>query len=247
MFLLLELLARHGTMGVTALSREAHLSKGTVSRYLDTLTALGYVRREAGGVYTLTARILTLSGQYLCRLDPVETALPFVRRLAEETGETAHLACRDNTVVRYVATYGDHGLPPREGETLPLYCTAAGKALLSTLSDSDVRSVWKTSDIRPLTPRTVVDLPALLGGLRAVREAGIAHCDGEWESGVYSIAAAVHDYTGQCPYALVLCSTCARFTPERIAALLPLLEDAREQLETQWGYVPKSLAPEENV
>ena len=93
---ILELLAQHGTAGVTALAAELGVHKSTASRLLGALEARGLVEQvEERGQYRLGVGILRLAGATNARLDLVEQARPICRTLAAATKDTVNLTVLD--------------------------------------------------------------------------------------------------------------------------------------------------------
>jgi DNA-binding IclR family transcriptional regulator len=84
----------------------------------------------------------------------------------------------------------------RVGMRLPAAFTATGKAMLSTLADADVDSLYGKKPLEGLTPRSVRSLPALKRQLREVRRLGYSIDDGETREGMYSFGAPVLNRTG---------------------------------------------------
>lgn len=79
-------------LGVTEISEIVGLHKSTVSRMLNGLAELGYVRREqSGGRYRLGLSVLELSAPLLADLDIRAAGLEHLERLTEITGETTAL------------------------------------------------------------------------------------------------------------------------------------------------------------
>jgi len=81
------------------------------------------------------------------------------------------------------------------GETFPLYCTANGKAYLSSLDELQVEQlIGKSYEAR--TPNTLTKLSALLAELRTVRKNGIAYDREEHTIGICAVGVALHDPLG---------------------------------------------------
>lgn len=79
-------------LGVTEISEIVGLHKSTVSRMLNGLSELGYVRREANsGRYRLGLSVLELSAPLLADLDIRAAGLEHLERLTDITGETTAL------------------------------------------------------------------------------------------------------------------------------------------------------------
>ncbi|MEV6984146.1 helix-turn-helix domain-containing protein [Sphaerisporangium sp. NPDC051017] len=131
---LLRLLADgHRGRTPTELAQELGLSRPIVYRLLTTLQNEGFARRDAEGRVHLGFGVLALARavQPLLRA----AALPALRRLAEETGATAHLTAAEGDEGLAIAvvepTWTDMHVAYREGSRHPLSRGAAGLAILA--------------------------------------------------------------------------------------------------------------------
>lgn len=165
----------------------------TARRLLTRLHEEGYVSRtnDARRLYMPTMRIVALAGQVAERAELPRRALPYVARLHEQTGATAHLAIpsyRSALCLVHDAN-GCRPARPQLHELVPSHCTATGKVLLSW------RDRWRESLLRePLerhTDRTLVDPAAVVAESDAIRARGYATEDGEYQEGVRAVAAPV--------------------------------------------------------
>ncbi|WP_033295486.1 IclR family transcriptional regulator [Amycolatopsis jejuensis] len=193
-FQLLEhMTAAGGELGLSQLATESGVPTATIHRMLQTLAQFGYVRQEpATRQYTLGPELIHLGGSAGRLLG--SWARPALDRLVRETGETASLAVLDGAEIVYLAQVpSPHTLRmlTELGRRVPAHCTAAGKALLSLLSDMEVASLFDRHPPEPMTARTLADPAAVLAHLASVRAQGFAVEDGEQEIGVRAFAVAV--------------------------------------------------------
>ncbi len=124
-----------------------------------------------------------------------------IATLADQVGESAHLAVPHGRDVLYVVEERAPGRPPLVtdvGVRLPAHLAASGRAILAALSPAQVRALYP--DRAAFVNRTGVG-PAGPGALRTVlsetRQRGYAVEDGEITTGFASVAAAVLDHNGQ--------------------------------------------------
>jgi IclR family acetate operon transcriptional repressor len=192
-FELLDRIADNGDpVTVSALATESGLPLPTVHRLLKTLVALGYVRQLPSRRYALGPRLIRLGENAGRALGAA--AHPFLAELVDSTGETANLAMRESDLVVYVAQ-----VPSRHamrmfteiGRRVLPHCTGVGKALLSKLSDDEVKAIVQRVGMPALTDRTITDLDALLADLELIRARGWAEDNGEQEIGVRCLAVPV--------------------------------------------------------
>ena len=99
---LLELLGDQGAMSLTHLCQELGQPKSSVFRYLVTLEERGYVQRANNDEYTLGIKLMELGRVVSNRFTVYEIALPFMRQLVEEFGETVNLAILEGGKIVYL-------------------------------------------------------------------------------------------------------------------------------------------------
>lgn len=185
-FDLLELIAdAGGDVTLSELSAAADLPLPTIHRLLRTLVSLGYARQLANRRYALGARLIRL-GEVANRQFG-QVAVPQLERLVERLGETANLATIDGDRIIYVSQApSPHAMRmfTEVGRRSHLHSTGVGKAILSQLSDDEVREIIRRTGMPRATEHTIDSLDALLADLAVSRERGYAIDDGEQEIGV---------------------------------------------------------------
>jgi DNA-binding IclR family transcriptional regulator len=153
------------------------------------------------------------------RLDLAALAEPILRRLAEETGETANLIVpRPGGTEAIAQVDGRHVLGATNwvGRPLGLHSTAAGKVFLAfgaaTAASAD-------GSLEQLTPATITDPAALTAELETARSAGYATLVDELEVGLSAVGAPVRDRSGTVVAALTVSGATLRLPAQRLALL----------------------------
>ncbi|WP_343208290.1 IclR family transcriptional regulator [Anaerolentibacter hominis] len=242
-FHVLETLADTGPAGLMELSDFLALNKSTVHRLLASLIYMGYVTQDSGtGKYMLTFKVVELSRKVLARTDILSLAHPRLERLAGECRETVHLVRRSGSNVIYIdkvepvcVRESAIRMASQVGSLRPLYCSAVGKAILSTLSEPEIRSIWTESHIEKKTEHTITSLPLLLDELNEVRRRGYALDNEENEIGVRCIAASIYDFHGEALYAFSISAPISRMDDARIESLASYVLAAKKELESRMG------------
>jgi IclR family transcriptional regulator, acetate operon repressor len=168
------------------------------------------------------------------REDLVELAQPSMRRLAEETGETANLILPRPAGTEAIAQIdGRHLLGATNwiGRELGLHCTAAGKVFLAfgaaALPDGPLEAV---------TPATVTDRAKLERELEAIRDQGYATIVDELEPGLSAVGAPVRDRGGTVIAALTASGASLRLAPQRLRLLGRVALEQAHALSTRLGH-----------
>ena len=232
-FAVLELIAAHGgAMGLSRLAIDSGLPLPTLHRLARTLVDLGYLRQEPSRRYALGPRLLLLAESSSTMLNSL--ALPHLRHLVDELGETANLAMLDGDQVAYVAQApGRHSMRmfTEVGRRVHPHCTAVGKALLASSSDEDVRALLGRTGLPRHTPHTVTDPDVFLQVLQGVRESGYALDEGEQEVGVRCVAVALPDTAIR--LAVSVSGPAPRMTDELVAHAVPILRETTGRLAAE--------------
>ena len=177
----LQLLASHpGGMALSSIAAEAGLPLSATHRLLAELTRCGYVRQARDqGDYMLTIKLVSLGLSFLSASGMVDVAQPSLDRLAAESRELVRLAIVDGHELVFVAKAqgATRGLryDPDMGLSVPLSCSAAGHAWLSTMSDEEALArVARQGFASPEThgPKAPTTVKALLAYVRAARKRG---------------------------------------------------------------------------
>lgn len=229
--------------GVTELAKELALHKNNVFRLLATLEDHGYVEQSADERYRLGLRSLQLGQAFLRGRQLVRRARPVMELLAAEIRESVHLATlRELEVVFLDGVEADRLVKAgtREGQRLPVHCTAAGKVLMGfapqVLRESFDRNVNRNG-LSLHTERTIVDTTKLLDHLRTVASQGYAIDFEECEEGLVCAAAPIFGPTGEVLAALSISGPAYRLGEERVhREIAPHLIAAATRLSRELGY-----------
>ncbi len=228
-------------LGVTELSKRLKLHKNNVFRLLATLEARGYIEQnKATENYRLGIKCLHLGRRYIEHMGLVRQARPILAEVARK--------CRESV---YVAVYRREGVVPLEaidpedravritspvGQTLPLHCTAAGKAHLAFDTDEQLRSSMPETLARH-TARTIVDRAELFAYLEAVARNGYSTDIGEYLDEVASVAVPIRDYTRSVVGSLAVAGPVYRIPDQRITSeIAPLILEAGRELSRRLGF-----------
>jgi IclR family transcriptional regulator, pca regulon regulatory protein len=218
--------AAHVHMTVSEAARAGEISPASARRCLLTLCALGYLRSD-GKHYWMDHGALRISYAYAASTQLPRLFQPALDALSERSRESASLA----------VLHGDRVLiAPRStarrtlrvglsvGSRLPLHCSAAGRSLLWTHADAEVRALLSRAPLERFTPRTRTSLREVLRELAVSRERGYAVCDEEIELGVRSIAVPIFTQAGAVAATMTISTRAERMTlPEMARAFLPAL------------------------
>ncbi|WRH62683.1 MAG: IclR family transcriptional regulator [Fuscovulum sp.] len=188
--------------------------KATLYRLIQTLTHQGMLAYDADRqTYALGVRLVRLAHAAWATSSLAPIARPYLDELAEETGETIHLAQMDNGQVLYVDKR--NAAKPVEmfaqaGKVGPAYCTGVGKAMLAYLSAEALERAIQRQSFHRFTTQTLDTESKLKAELEAIRQRGHAFDREEHEPGIICCAVPILTRTGRVIGALSVTSTTAR-------------------------------------
>ncbi|MDR6855459.1 IclR family transcriptional regulator C-terminal domain-containing protein [Variovorax guangxiensis] len=234
-FQVLEALNSAGrAVALTELAALAQLDRSAVQRVTHTLHALGYLRQHPlTRAFTLSGRMLEFGHTVLATDRLREKASPYLEALNRKTGETVNLTEMEGPEIVYVVRFPSlHAVSVdlHVGSRLPVYCSAAGRAILSRLDEAEAMAMLGGMKRTSMTKRTVTDLQGLRAALARARELGYALNDQEAFVGDISIAAALSNRAGEPVGAINIAVPSPRWQlAEVLRRLVPqLLKTARE-------------------
>jgi IclR family transcriptional regulator, acetate operon repressor len=217
-----------GTASLGELAAACGLPAPTLHRIAATLADRGYLRHTPDRRYSLGSRLVPLGTDAHALLG--QRALPVLRRLAEQTGESANLAVLTQGRAEYVAQApGRHTMRifTEVGNRVELHCTGVGKALLAAISPSRASQLIGTAPLTARTTTTITDPAALQAEIALICARGYALDEGEMEVGVRCVAVGM---AGAAPMAVSVSGPAARMTDELVATVVTALRAATAEL-----------------
>ncbi len=158
-------------------------------------------------------------------------AQPVLAELEEISHETANLAVLEKDLISYIAQ-----VPSRQqmrmftevGRQVLPHASGVGKAILSTLPESRVRTILERTGLPGYTESTIIDEAAFFADMRESRRRGFAIDDGEKEVGVRCIAVAIPG--SHPPAAVSISGPAARVTTAASVRFVEALQQAARTL-----------------
>jgi DNA-binding IclR family transcriptional regulator len=224
---LIQYLQQHHSASVTELADAVGLTPGTVHTYLATLQEENYVKRY-GTDYRLGPMLLALGESVRNHSETYRASKEQIDELAEETGECAHLIIEhDGQLFALYERFGSHAVGvkyherKREQPLNHLHCTAAGKAILSELSEPRVREILREQGMPKNTDQTISEIGPLLAELEEIRKQGYATADEEQMIGIRAVGAPISASDPDPVGAVALSGPTTRFQGDKFESVFP--------------------------
>ena len=225
---------------LSSLAQQLGMPLSATHRVLTELAQAGYVRQlHEQGAYVLTIKLVSLGLSFLSSSGVVDVAQPLLDRLARTSGELVRLAVRDGDELVFVAKAqgATRGLryDPDMGLSVKLSCSAAGHALLSTLTDEQALALVATQGFgKPenFGPKAPTSAKALLGYVRAARKRGFSVIVEVFAPGMSAMSAPVRRRDGEAIGVVTIAGPLVRLTEERMLELGPALIETAADVAT---------------
>jgi DNA-binding IclR family transcriptional regulator len=142
----LELLAAEKSpLNLSAISQRLGRSSGELFRMLQVLEFKGFITTaDSGAGYVLTNKLFALAMAQAPVRSLVETALPIMRKLTQEIGQSAHIAVASEdqiVVITRIERPGDLGFSVRIGYRREITIATSGLVLFAYQTD-ETRKAW---------------------------------------------------------------------------------------------------------
>ena len=226
-------------LSLAELSRATGLHTSTAFHLIKTLIVLGYIRQEDTKRYRIGPRLFMQAAGASTEIELVNLATPHLKRLADETGETAHLAVRADTgiaVIAKVEARSSIRTSERLGIIRPAHCTAIGKVLLADLPDDELEAYLRAGKFAAFTPKTITDPALIREEIKRIAATGTAYDDAEFSQELRCIAAPVRNYMRQTVAALGISSPVWRVTLRDMSRLSTRVVSAAADLSRDLGF-----------
>jgi IclR family pca regulon transcriptional regulator len=215
-------------------ARQTGMTRAAARRFLITLESLGYVSSD-GRLFSLRPSVMQLGYAYLSSFSLAEVAQDQLEALADELHESCSASVLDDLDIVYVARASTNRIMTiglSVGARLPAHCTSMGRVMLGALSDQAIDAYLARAHLEARTVHTITDPEQLRTEIFQVRAQGWCLLDQELESGVRSVAVAVHDATGRVAAAINTSAHAARVSRETLHdEFLPKLQECARHID----------------
>jgi len=187
-------------LSLSDLAKALGTSKSATLALARTLTAFGMLRDgRPGPRYTLGTGLIRLGDIARGQLPLGDLCRPLLTELSDVTKMTSRLAICDEgypVFIERVDGPGSVRFHAPLGQREKPHTSAAGKAILATMSGARVREICAQAGLPRRTSHTITDPASLLENLALVRSNGFALDDEEDAEGIFCLGAAFFGHDG---------------------------------------------------
>lgn len=205
-------------VGVAEISRRVELPTSTVHRALVTLHESGYLKRAVMGTgYQIGLKVHELVYAVFTRFAIHDASIPYLRRLAASSGETAilHVPVGYHAIrIAGIEGWREVHRPLLLGETFPLHAGAAQRAILACLPDAEIEVYFARGPLEKPAPLTVVDRDQLWEDIRNTRARGYTLSFGDLYPEARAVMVPVRDADGRPVASLGVAGAMSQLDPQ---------------------------------
>lgn len=213
---LLILFSEQRSVRIADAARTLGVARSTAHRMVQMLSYHGFVKQDPETrAYMAGPELMRMALAVVKQIDVRTAALPVMERIRSELNETVHLTELRGTEIFFLESIESTKslrVGKRTGLLMPAQCTAAGKTLLSALSQDEFRALYPSSRLPKALQAGVTSRSELETELAEVRERGYAVNFGQSESDVHAVAVPVRDALGRTRVSLAIAAP-----PDRLA------------------------------
>jgi IclR family acetate operon transcriptional repressor len=224
---------------LTDLAVRTGLSPSTVHRLLATLEKRRFVQFDRGeSTWHIGAQSFAIGSTFVRRRNFVTQALPYLRKLRDQTRETANLAVVDDgamVVLTRVESREIMRSVTKVGGRVPMVASGLGKALLATYSEQDVFAIIQRDGMPRLTSKSIVRAGELCKSLHDIRRQGYSVDDEEALIGLRCVSAVVYDDCSEPLAAISVSGKASRVPNDRLPILGKLVQEVAAELTMALG------------
>jgi len=217
------------------------LSTSTVHRLLATLEKRRFVQFDRyESKWHVGAQSFAVGATFARRRNFTAQAMPYLRKLRDQTRETANLAVVDDGSIIVLTRMESREIMrslTKVGGRVAMVASGAGKAVLATYSDEDVNAIIRRQGMPRLTEKSIVRPSELFRELQAIRRQGYAVDDEEARMGLRCVAAVVYSDCSEPLAAISVSGMTSRVTDDRLPALGRTVREVAAELTVALGGV----------
>lgn len=184
-----------GPLSLSEIAARAQIDRSACQRLVHTLMTLGYLRRSADDRGYLPGLRLLDHTLDVLRLDPVtQQATPVLLELRKSMRERVDFSLYDETRLVYalrMQSKRETFYATLVGHSVPTFCTAGGRAVLSRLPEAEVREILARDPLPTYTPLTRTDPGEIMDRIARARADGYAVVVDEFVRGEVAVGVAV--------------------------------------------------------
>ncbi len=226
-------------VGISELTQQLGLTKGSVFRYMKTLTERGYLSQNPTTArYGLGMRLHIMGKLASDRIDLLSVSEPIMADLRDKLNLTVNLAGRGRnsvTVLRSLIGNQVMEIGIRVGAELPYNATSQGRVIMA-FAKQDMLAQLKRQKLHGHTEHSLTDFAELSARVEKARQQGWAGAAQETVLGINAVSVPLLAANGDCVAALTLVGSMQHLHDNPAQEQLAALRGAGHAISQALGY-----------
>lgn len=236
-FGILDELGSRNAMTLSELANLVDLPKSTAHRLLTTMETLEYVQFDRDNCrWSVGVGAFRVGSAFAETSDFEKVGRGIMRSLVLEINHSVNLCVPRSNAIFYLKQLEARGGWPtaaREGISLPMYSTAAGKAIMACWTEAELDLYFGKRELVQRTYRTIDNRDAMRRELHLTLQRGFAIDDEEQADGTRCVAAVLTDRIGQPRGALSISNSRSRLRKTKFQEIGYLVANAARKMSIQ--------------
>jgi len=231
-------------LGVREAARLLGISSSASGRLLSSLRNEGVlIQNPESRTYSLGGRVIRWAGIYNSTSDLSVYALPYMKKILDETDETVSLYVvegNERICIERLESRQNVRIVEKIGQRLKLYAGSGGRAILAFMEKSEIERILKVASEEMDPMQASVKIKQIREQLEVVRQTGYAISHGEWLTEASGIASPVFNDKGIPIGSVSISGPSQRFQDEqKMQDYARLLRNYMMKISSDLGYVQK--------
>ena len=229
-------------LGVREAARLLGISSSASGRLLAALRNEGVViQYPESRSYSLGGRVIRWAGTYTATSDLNVHALPYMKRILNETNETVSLYVvegNERVCVERLESRQNVRIVEMVGQRLKLYAGSGGRAILAFMEESEIERILQIAATEIDPEHAAEEIYQIRTQLQAVRQTGYAISHGEWLTEASGIASPILNDKGNPIGSVSISGPSQRFQDEaKLKEYANLLLNYMQKISNDLGFV----------
>ncbi len=207
------------SMRLLDIANSAGIPSSTALRLLNTLQIHGYVNQDKlTSRYSLSLKLFHIGSKIANNFSILNKARPFLEILASRLKHSINFSVLQNENIFILDVVGGAYESPiittQPGGSVPLYCTALGRAIMCHYTTEQIDVYLESHPLRAYTSLTITDRDMLIQELQLTRTRGYSYDRGELRSGIAGVGTWISDGSPFPAASISVADLASSFTPE---------------------------------
>lgn len=236
---ILNLFLTHPKLNFNEIVQFSGMPKTSVYRMVMSLEEMGLLDKDEDGKYSLGLLFLQFGHLVAERLDIRQIALPVMKKLHDNVGESVNLVIQDGREAIYIEKLDTKQHVKHYtaiGQRAPLYAGACSRIILAFLPHNEREQYLDQIELKPITSRTIVDKEELRLILEESQKKGYAVSHSELENHISAVAAPIFNYKGSIIASISIAGLGWNYQKEMLPSMIEKVKSAAIEISKKFGY-----------